>query len=141
MFELREKLEHLLLDDLNILVQKFLDRVGAEVEEHGELLDSIDICRLVDMYDIGEYFSKTAVDVVVKFPFDLTEEISVEDQLVNIDQQLLADTFEKTFQRVLQIVFPAEGFLHEALDEVLHSMEFSLQVSSVELGVSGCMDL
>jgi hypothetical protein len=93
------------------------------------------------MYDIGEYFSKTAVDVVVKFPFDLAQEISVEHQLVNIDQQLLADAFEKAFQRVLQIVFPAEGFLHEALDEVLHSMEFSLQVASIELRVSRCMDL
>jgi len=34
MLELREYFEHLIFDELNILIQELLNRVGRKIEEH-----------------------------------------------------------------------------------------------------------
>jgi hypothetical protein len=75
MLELREELQHLLPDERDVLVEKFLDGVGAEVEKHGEMLDSGGVCRLIDMNDVGEDLCQIVVDVVVQPPLHLAQEV------------------------------------------------------------------
>lgn len=77
MLELREELQHLLPDERDVLVQKFLHGVGAEVEEHGEVLERGRISRLIDVDDVGENLRQIVVDVVVQSPLHLAQEVPV----------------------------------------------------------------
>lgn len=139
--KLGEQLEHLLLVDLRVLVEKLLDGVGAEVEEHREVLEHHGVGGLVDVDDVGEDLREVVVDVVVEAPVGLAQEVPVEHELVDVDQQLLADALQQPLQRVLQVVLPAEGLPHDAPDQLLDRVELGLQVARVELGVGGGGDL
>ncbi len=140
-FELREELEHLFFYDLYILIQKLLDGVGAEVEEHGEMLQGHAVSRLVHVHYVWEHLCQIVVDVVIQLPLSLAEEVPEDDELVNIDEQLLADALQQSFEGILEVVILTEGFLDEGFDELLNSMEFGLQVPGVEFGVVGGVDL
>lgn len=95
------------------------------------------ICRLIDMYDIGKDLSQVIVDIMIEFPISLAEEIPIEHEFIDVDQQFLADTLQQSLQRIFEVVVSAEGFLDDALDELLNSMELGLKVTGVELGVGG----
>lgn len=97
LLKLGEYLQHFIFYDLNIVVEELLDRVRAEVKEHRELFEGVGVSGFVDVDDVGKHLGQTAVNVMVKFPFNLAQEIPVNDKLIDIDQQLLADAFEKGF--------------------------------------------
>lgn len=86
MFELREEFDHLLADERDILIEKLLDGIGAEVEEHGEVLEGGGVSGLVDMDDIGEDLCQVVIDVVIQSPLHLAQEVPIKNQLVDVDE-------------------------------------------------------
>jgi hypothetical protein len=96
------------------------------------MLESDAVCGLIDMYDVGEYLSEIIVNVMIKFPIDLAEEISIQYKFIDVDEELLADAFEQSLEGILQIVLPAEGFPDYRFNELFNDMKFSLQISGIE---------
>ena len=97
MLELREYFEHLIFDELNILIQELLNRVGRKIEEHRQLLESGGVGRLIDVDDVGKNFSQIAVNVVVEFPFDLAQKVPVNQELIAVNQQFFTDALHQSF--------------------------------------------
>jgi hypothetical protein len=96
------------------------------------LLKGVGVGRLVDMNYVGEDLSQIHVNAMIKFPFDLTQEVAKDSELVNVEKELLADAFEQSLERVFEVEVVAKGQFYELSDEKLHCVVLCLEVGCVE---------
>lgn len=54
------------------------------------MFESDYICGLVDMDNIWKNFCQAIIDVMVESPLDLGQEITIQDELIDVNHQFLA---------------------------------------------------
>ena len=109
--ELRNDFAHLIAVNGDVFIQEFLDTVGTEVQENGDLLQLIIIGGLIDMNDIRKYFRQSGKHIGIDPPLDLGQKVPKDSQLIHVNEHLLANSPHHSIQWVLEIMLSAEWHL------------------------------